>query len=125
MKVHFFLGVLIVAGAAADCGGISNPNDIVFPADSVSYAMQVRPYLTLACESSGCHNASDEAGGVDLSSFTSIRDGTIPVVVPRDTTTSLLYKVLFGEQQHAATILANANQRQGIAKWIMEGAPDN
>lgn len=126
MKMKSILPSLILLGAViASCGGISDPNQIVFPADSVSYSKQVEPYLALACEATGCHNALDQAGGVDLSSWIGIRSGSVPVVVPKDTTSSLLYKVLYGEQVHYATIIANANDRKGIATWIMEGAQNN
>ena len=116
-----FLGLLV-----GGCSGISNPNQIVFPADSVSYAKQVEPYFTLACNSSGCHNAIDLAGGVDLSSWTAIRStpGLVDVNPQYDTTSTLLL-VMNGKLLHNAPINSNQNQRDGIKEWIIEGAKNN
>ena len=113
------------------CGGISNANQVVFPADSVSYSQHVEPFFTLACNSSGCHNFTDDAGGVDLSTWTAIRDGlngglvVVDVAHPQYDTSSVLDQVLFGEEHHTAPLNVNENQRDGIRQWIFEGARNN
>jgi hypothetical protein len=117
----FAAAILIFAGCSS--GDITNPNQIVFPADSVSYARQVAPYFSLTCTTSGCHNPMDMAGGVDLSSWVSIR--AINVLTPKDTTTSQLVLVMKGITQHSWPFSANQNQREGITQWVWQGAPNN
>lgn len=111
------------------CSGISNADQIVFPADSISYSKQVEPYFTLACNASGCHNNIDLAGGVDLSSWAQIR-GTPGLVDvnpqnPQYDTSSTLILVMYGKLSHTPPPNANQNQRDGIKEWILEGAKNN
>ena len=76
MKLALFsiFGIIaILVIAMQGCGGISNADQIVFPSSGVSYSQQVEPLFTLACNTAGCHNPTDMAGGYDLSSWTSIR----------------------------------------------------
>jgi hypothetical protein len=112
------------------CGGISNADQVVFPTTSVSYSQQVEPFLTLACNIPGCHDATDAAGGVDLSSWVAIRSfypGLVDVNTqnPQYDTSSILVKVLFAEEIHNAPLNVNENQRDGIRQWIFEGAQNN
>jgi hypothetical protein len=131
MKLAFSSLAVIAILLIQSCGGISNANQIVFPADSVSYSQQVEPFFTLACNSTGCHNFTDDAGGVDLSTWTAIRDGlngglvVVDVAHPQYDTSSILDRVLFGEEVHAAPLNVNENQRDGIRQWILEGAKNN
>ncbi len=117
------IGILAALLVIECCSGISNPDQIVFPATNVSYAQQIEPYFTLACNTTGCHDEIDQAGGVDLSSWTAIR-GYPGLAEPGDTT-SLLVKVMFAEELHRAPLNANQNQRDGIRQWIIEGAKNN
>jgi hypothetical protein len=114
--------LFIIAGCSS--GDITNPNQIVFPADSVSYARQVAPYFALTCTTSGCHDGSaNTAGGVDLTTWIGVR--AINVLTPRDTTTSQLVLVMKGKTQHSWPFSANENQREGITRWVFEGAQNN
>jgi len=117
----FAAATLIIAGCSSN--DITNPNQIVFPADSVSYARQVAPYFALTCTTAGCHNATDMAGGVDLSSWVAVR--AINVLTPKDTNTSQLVLVMKGKTQHPWPFSANQNQIEGITRWVWEGASDN
>ncbi len=124
------LGIaMIVCLQMEGCSGISNPDQIVFPADSVSYAGQVEPYFTLACNATGCHNDIDQADGVNLSSWTQIRGtpGLVDVNTanPNLDTSSTLLLVMSGDIQHTPPLTANQNQRDGIRQWVMEGAKNN
>jgi hypothetical protein len=113
------------------CSGISNADQIVFPADSVSYSKQVEPFFTLACNASGCHNGTDMAGNVSLATWQDIVDGlngglvVVDVAHPQYDTSSILDRVLFGDEPHAAPLNVNENQRDGIRQWIFEGAKEN
>jgi hypothetical protein len=128
MKVAVFsiLGIVaILAILTQGCGGISNADQIVFPDTGVSYSQQVEPFLTLACNTPGCHDIS-AAGGYDFSTWTDIRNypGLVDVNAtnPNLDTSSILLLTLFGEEAHAAPLNVNQNQRDGIKTWIMEGA---
>jgi hypothetical protein len=109
------------------CGAndISNPNDIVFPDTNVSFTQHVQPFLTLSCDSYGCHDQSrSDNKFVALNSFADIR--TINVVnQPGDTTCNLVRIVKGIDITHAAPIHPTDNQRRGITRWVREGAKDN
>ncbi len=129
MKPAFFsiFGIVaILVILMQGCGGISNADQITFPATGVSYSQQVEPFLTLACNEPGCHDATDAAGGYDLSSYNSIKGypGLVDVNTrnPNLDTSSILLLTLFGEEIHQAPLNVNENQRDGIRQWIFEGA---
>jgi hypothetical protein len=128
MKLAIFtvFGALAILAISMDsCGGISNADQIVFPATNVSYSQQVEPFLTLACNSPGCHDIS-ASGGYDFSTWTDLRGypGLIDVNTsnPNLDTSSILIRTLFGEEIHNAPLNVNENQRDGIRTWVMEGA---
>lgn len=114
--------ILIIGGCSSN--DITNPNQIVFPADSVSYARQVGPYLALACGTSGCHDGSpNTANGIDLTTWLGVR--AINVVTPHDTTSPLVL-VMKGQLLHTAPFpTPTANQIEGMAQWVREGASQN
>ncbi len=112
---------------AMGCGAndITNSDQIVFPDSNVSFTQQVQPFLTLSCDSYGCHDQSrSDNKYVALNSFADVR--TINVVnQPGDTTCNLVRIVLGIDLTHAAPIHPTANQRIGIKQWVKEGAKDN
>ncbi|MFI5201508.1 MAG: hypothetical protein ACHQNE_03895 [Candidatus Kapaibacterium sp.] len=113
--------IVIMAGCSS--GDITSWNQIVFPADSVSYTRQVAPYLALAsCTASGCHDGYT-SGAPNLTTYFDVT--AINVLTPHDTTTSQLVRVMKGLTQHSGPILSNENQREGITRWVFEGAQDN
>ena|SRR5665213_1483984 len=113
----------IVFYAGCSSGDLTSWTQVVFPADSVSYAKQVAPYLSLAsCTASGCHDGNTQ-GAPDLTSWVAVR--AINVLTPKDTVTSQLVRVMKGLTQHSGPILSNENQREGITRWVFEGAQNN
>ncbi|HET6400365.1 MAG TPA: hypothetical protein VFH95_03115 [Candidatus Kapabacteria bacterium] len=113
----------IVIYAGCSSGDLTSWTQVVFPADSVSYARQVAPYLSLAsCTASGCHDGYT-SGAPDLTSWIAVR--SIDVLNPYDTNDSQLVRVMKGLTQHSGPILANENQREGITRWVWEGAQNN
>jgi hypothetical protein len=129
MKVALFtiFGIVaILVMVMQGCGGISNADQVVFPSSGVSYSQQVEPFLTLACNTSGCHNGTDMADDIDLSTWTAIRGtpGLVDVNTsnPNLDTSSILIRTLFGEEIHNAPLDVNENQRDGIRTWVFEGA---
>ena len=103
--------------------------EIVFPASGVSYSKQVQPLFNAACNYSGCHNAANVAGGLNLSSWNSIIHFTPPVVLPQDSAHSMLILRIEGKlpsiMPPTGLATLNQNQIQGLKTWIMEGAKNN
>ncbi|MDP4200204.1 MAG: hypothetical protein Q8922_08970 [Bacteroidota bacterium] len=109
--------------AGCSSSDITSPTDIIFPASGVSYHAQVAPYLTLACNTSHCHDGSAiDKGAKDMTSWVGVRD---VVGQPGDTLTSPIVSVMYARENHAGAFLANDNQRNGIKVWVLEGAKNN
>jgi hypothetical protein len=121
LRYIFAFGVLAIIGCSS--GDITSANDVVFPADSISFGKQVEPLFAVSCNMSGCHSSDSPAGGVDLTTWYGVRD---PVVIsqPGDTSCNLLL-VVYGKQFHNGPINLNNNHRQGLKQWVIEGARNN
>jgi hypothetical protein len=126
MKHILYLSLAASIFLLAGCTGATSPDQIVFPASNVSYAKDIEPYFALACVQ--CHD--EGSSNVDLTSCIAIQDDLGVVVMEPttppvgDTTASSLVLVMYGKVPH--TLLnANDNQRQGIKRWVIEGAQNN
>jgi hypothetical protein len=111
----------------ADC----SPSDVIFPADSISYARQVQPLFNQTCALSGCH-ASGERERVKLDSYENLLFGAgnppVRVVVPGSPETSELVFRIEGRASQRMPLGRNSlnqNQINGIRAWIAEGARRN
>jgi hypothetical protein len=110
----------------------TQPPDIVFPDSAVSYSRHVESLWTQACAHAGCHAGQSPAGGLSLErpSYRSIIDyPTLPLVVQRDGTHSVLVMILDGR---ASPLMPPRNRPQltlnqinGVKRWIDEGAQNN
>jgi hypothetical protein len=121
MKYFYYISAVAVF-IMLGCSGsdITSVNDIVFPATKVSFAQQVEPLFSLACNS--CHSLGSST---DLSSWIGVR--AINVVNqpgPADTSCGLL-QVVGGKEFHNGPVNINANHRQGLRQWVIEGAQNN
>jgi hypothetical protein len=124
MRILCYIVVsLALAYAGCSSSDITSPNDIVFPATHVSFKAQVEPLFSISCNIAGCHSFDSQAGGVDLTSWYGARN---PIVVnnPGDTTCNLIL-VIYGRVFHNGPININANNRQGLKQWVIEGAQNN
>lgn len=120
--------MLVGISACKDKSNPLGPSDIVFPFSNVSYSAQVQPLFNQACAFTGCHNSTDRAGTLDLTSYGSLV-GTPGVVLPGKADVSTLWLRVAGasglpRMPPGATPL-NDNQINGIRTWIVEGAKDN
>jgi hypothetical protein len=121
------LVVLPLLSLLLSCGKNSNPtapSDIVFPDSNISYARYVQPLFYQKCTLAGCHDDESMAGGLSLTSYTALT-AQPGIVIPKNSTNSLLAQVIDGGAPHAIAISLTANQIKGIKKWIDEGALDN
>lgn len=128
------IGLLVVAFTftfsilLSSCKNTMTPglDQVVFPdTGHVSYGT-VQQLFNVGCIYSGCHNQSDQAGGLDLTYYNSwITDAG--VIIPRDTTSSKLIQYVEGRSIHDPDLLTTLtpNQIKGLKRWIMQGAgPD-
>lgn len=117
-------GWLAIAAGWSGCSSndITSPEQIVFPTSNVSYRLHVAPYLQISCNFTGCHDGSSQQTSVNLTSWVMVRDQ----VRSGDTLTSPLVSVTSGRENHyGGQIICNVNQRQGIARWVLDSAKDN
>ncbi|MEO5928469.1 MAG: c-type cytochrome domain-containing protein [Candidatus Kapaibacterium sp.] len=123
------LGAMLATGIAVSCSSqetITQPGQVVFPASNVSFGRQVLPLFDLGCTYGGCHNSSDAAGGLQLTSYINLFRSP-GLVRPGDSASSVLWQIVDGRLPHSYPIVnvLNANQVHGIAVWIQEGASNN
>ncbi|MGE5250903.1 MAG: c-type cytochrome [Bacteroidota bacterium] len=93
----------------------------------VSFSGQVLPILAAKCQM--CHNSTTTLGGWDASSYESVMNTgeNAPVIVPGDTTNSLLAQLLLGSSGKVMPPTGGLpqDQIQTILDWIAGGAQDN
>jgi hypothetical protein len=123
MRYFLVFGVfLIVAGCGS--GDITSPQDIVFPQTNVSFRAHVQPLFTLSCNMQGCHDAPRISNNnTDLTSWFGVRSTNV-VTQAGDTACGLI-RVIYGRQFHSGPININNNHREGLKKWVLEGAQNN
>ena len=122
-----FIAVLASCFALIQACDDENTNqEIVFPADGVSYAEHVQPYFLRYCATSGCHNNATVAGGLALTSWSNVISAP-GVVIEGDPDASLLIQKVDGRLPHQPNvpILINNNQLEGLRTWVSEGAKNN
>ena len=125
------VSIVILSFGLPGCKNTLTPgtSNIVFPASgTVSYNKYVQPFFNVDCNYSGCHDAADAAGGVDLSSYIAM-ESSFPIPVrAKDTTNSILIQRIENKgpiMPPAPFSPLNQNQIQGLKAWIMQGAQNN
>lgn len=116
---NFFIGTLFVFIAGCSGDDITDPDDIVFPAENVKFSLHVQPLLNISCNSYGCHG---DGGQTKLTSWVGVRALNV-VNQPGDTNCGLV-NVVYGRQIHV-WVDVNNNHRQGLKQWVIEGAQNN
>ncbi|HEY6171507.1 MAG TPA: hypothetical protein VIX80_04520 [Candidatus Kapabacteria bacterium] len=121
MKYLLFIGLLALI-SCSDEGIISNPNQIIFPTSGISYRQHVAPLMSVSCSMSGCHDAPrSQNNNRYFTSWVGVRGAAEPF----DTTCPLI-RVTSGLQPHWSGVLnINANHREGLKTWVLEGVLDN
>jgi hypothetical protein len=122
--IRYIFAALIFTVMGCSSSDITSANDVVFPASNVSFRAQVEPLFSVSCNVSGCHDmARPGNNNVDLTSWAGTRAINV-VNQPGDTNCGLIL-VIFGREIHAGVINLNNNHRQGLKRWVIEGAKDN
>lgn len=121
------LAISVIALGSSCSNTITNPNDVTFPDSAVSFTRHVLPFVRLSCGVAGCHGDVDPAGGVRLTSYTTIMFDRANLIVPGKPDESLIIQSLEQRIPHPLDIMSrvNDNQRRGMRTWIAEGALNN
>ena len=94
-------------------------------ADTVYFQSELLPLISSGCNTTGCHNATDRADGIDLSTYDKIK----AYVSAGNAANSKLYKVLVktgNERMPLPPLPAfTADQITKVQKWINQGAKNN
>ncbi len=127
LNILFIAIFMMIISFACDDTGI---NEIPLPEENVSYSQHIQPIFNNHCNSSGCHNSEDAAGGIKLTSYGELFE--VPfLIIPRAPDESQLYLSVNGQTvnimppPYGNTFPLNDNQINGIRVWIAEGAEAN
>ena len=126
-NVILFLVFTSLIFIACDDTKITDPP---IPTEDVSYAQHIQPIFNNHCSNSGCHNSQDNAGGIDLTSWGSLKASPF-LVIPFYPDESLLYLSVSGGSvnimppPNGSSPPLSENQINGIRTWILEGAESN
>ncbi|MFM7544315.1 MAG: hypothetical protein ACKO5I_06770 [Ignavibacteria bacterium] len=125
MKQALLIYVICLISACSDTT-ITAPEQIVFPAQNVSYQQHVKPLLELTCAFSGCHDAETAVAGVDVTGYFQL-SSRAGLIIPGMPDNSLLNQILEGKQGHLLTFQQRISEAQirGIRQWVLEGAKNN
>jgi hypothetical protein len=97
------------------------------PLRAVSFSKDVLPILKASCQK--CHSGKDSKGGIDLSSYTTLKKGGKdgPVFVEGDPTKSPLVTSISGDKPDMPKKAAPLTKMQvtTISTWVKEGAKNN
>ena len=113
--------LLLIAGCNET--GISSNRPIVFPDKDVSYLNDVEPFLKLTCTYAGCHGYSS-AGNIRFDTHYDLMK--IPgFVIPGEPNSSQIIQILENQNLHITYYYRENitdNHKQGMRRWVTEGA---
>jgi hypothetical protein len=121
-------GVLLILSCKDQNTGPTS--DIVFPDSLISYSKYVEPLFSQTCTGSRCHGGEFPSKGLNLEppSYSSLMNHQPQLVVGGAPSNSLLVQRLEGTIPPIMPSNQNPltdNQKNGIRKWISEGAKNN
>ena len=126
--------VSFILTAAFTCLLLTGCENSSPPPESVSFARDVSPILQTHCLK--CHNLEGDGykvSGLNMESYGTLMAGTKfgPVIVPGNSISSTLIRVINGKADPAITMphgglqLIKEQEVKKIAHWIDQGAKDN
>ena len=126
IKFSFVTVFLIVILISCDDTKISDLPTI--PQTNVSYSEHIQPLFDLDCNSSGCHNDGDHAGGLSLTNWANTTASYL-VVAPGHPENSQLVLAVQGNSTYPMPPVGyqvlSQDQIDGIYTWVKEGAKNN
>lgn len=130
-KISLFSAMIVfcLSLLSSSCGdnSIDAANSIVFPdTGKVSFYNHVQPFVKLRCASAGCHSDYSMAAGRRMTDYNSyFETNNLGFVVPGNPDGSVLYQVMTGKNNHLEVmriVLPTEKQKNGIYRWIKDGA---
>ncbi len=129
---NFFFVVLfisfIILSACDDTINQDELDNTIIPSSNVSYSVYIQPLFNARCNNSDCHNDSDRAGGLSLTSYANATESYL-VVAPGSPDNSTLIWAVEGKTTEPMPPVGfrplTSNQIQGIRTWVKEGAKNN
>jgi len=130
--IFAFVFLLILVQSCSE--NSTNPTTPEIPATGVTYSDHIQPLFIAKCASSGCHNFTDKAGGLNLTEYSSVilhkvntSIGPEDLVKPGDGEGSFLYQILIQRILETPRMPdgeppLNEQNRLGVKTWIDEGA---
>lgn len=107
----------------------TNPADIQFPTENVSFNKHVQPLFNLKCNYSGCHDDGSRAGGISLTTWTNVTNDPTLVFPFEPESSRLIWSI---QNRPGASLMPPLGYQplikreiDGIYKWIEEGAKNN
>ncbi|MCS6809062.1 MAG: hypothetical protein RML40_10190 [Bacteroidota bacterium] len=129
IKLMLSITCIVSLYGVYSCGRvITDPAEIVIPSSNVSFERHVLPLFSLACNTTGCHNAHTRAGGVALTSYFDVVFATPGLVVAGKPEQSILMRVIDFTSRtripHRESFQSRITQNHidGVRTWILEGA---
>lgn len=100
----------------------------VIPNSGVSYSEHIQPIFNYRCNNAGCHNDTDHAGNLTLTSHSNTTQSYL-VVAPGSPDNSSLVWSVEGNSAYPMPPVGyrplTSNQIKGIRTWVKEGAKNN
>jgi hypothetical protein len=134
MSLPIIILVMIPLALTLSCkddnptGDEGSPSNVNFPTDSVSYAGHVQLLFNQTCALSGCHDDTQPADRVKLTSWGSLMIvGPLVVRIGQPDLSELVWRIegRVGQRMPLGRNSLNQNQINGIRTWIAEGARNN
>ncbi len=128
-KKNIFSLLLFLLFAMCNCNTTVGPDkNIVFPDEGeVSFQNNVLPFLKVKCALSGCHDGYNPKASDMTDYFKLFETDNVGLIVQGNPDGSVLVQVIEGTNHHLDYYKINItdNQKQGIRRWIQDGALNN
>ncbi|TAL68614.1 MAG: hypothetical protein EPN82_10065 [Bacteroidetes bacterium] len=136
MKLKIFMILILFSSVftlnlLTGCGEmVSSSNNLVFPDSSVSYIINVEPFMRVKCAYSGCHCEPPNNTSTPMTTwFELMGSENLGLVVAYKPDSSILIQILEEKLPHNYNAFPHGyitqNQIKGMRKWIEEGAKNN
>lgn len=122
---HIYIGFCFLC---ALCVSVVSPASAADPKAKITYDQHILPILNAHCV--GCHKGENAKGGLDLSTFSKLKEGGASgeVIKPGDANSSRLWKLTAHKEQPfmpPKMPQIAKEQLDTLAAWIQQGALEN
>jgi len=121
------MGIIFFSLIVIACDDTILTDDLI-PETNVSYTQHVQPIFDRKCTNAGCHNDTERAGGLSLTSYANTVASYL-VVAPGYPENSILIWAIDGSSSNPMPPFGywplTEKERVGIKTWVKEGAKNN